>query len=56
MHYRLEVCLRTLVISGAPRTSKATYLTKFGNLSTRDIFCNHCDRTPVRPHHKKTNV
>ena len=38
MHYRLEVCLRTLVISGAPRTSEATYLTKFGNLSTREIW------------------
>ena len=38
MHYRLEVCLRTLVISGAPSASEATYLTKFGNLSTREIW------------------
>ena len=38
MHYRLEVCLRTLVISGAPRASEATYLTKFGNVSTREIW------------------
>ena len=38
MNYRLEVCLRTLVIGGAPRTSEATYLTKFGNLSTREIW------------------
>ena len=41
MHYRLEVGLRTLVISGAPRASEATYLRKFGNLSTPEIFCNH---------------
>ena len=34
MHYRLEVCVRTLVISGAARVSNA----KFGNLSTREIL------------------
>ena len=33
-----DVCLRTLVISGAPRASEATYLRKFGNLSTREIL------------------
>ena len=38
MYYRLEVCLRTLVISGTPRASEATYLGKFGNLSTPEIL------------------
>ena len=38
MHYGLEVCLRTLVISGAPRASEAIYLRTFGNLSTREIL------------------
>ena len=38
MRYRLEVSLGTLVISGAPRVSEATYLRKFGNLSSREIL------------------
>ena len=37
-HYRLEVSLGTLVISGAPRASEAASLRKFGNLSTREIL------------------
>ena len=34
MHYRLEVCLRTLVINGAPSASEATYLGNLGNHET----------------------
>ena len=50
MHYRLEVCVRTLVISGTPRwreacASGARHLRKFGNLFT--------DSPPVPPSERR---